>query len=742
MKIKHSRIISLFLVISMFFSLSLTSCKKKENTCEENNAVVDGNENQNLPDSTTETTEGKKEIAFAEIIDFNKIQYTISASTNASQHAIDTQNLKVYDGERAVSVLNMTTNDGGAIGIVELSERLDITKSYFLEIDGYNEKVAIPTRVFDTEDFIRDYTYQGNDLGATLNGDTTTFKVWAPTASRVVLNLFTSSTDSSYRSVDMERCDAGVWSYTAECGHGAYYTYSVTTQIGTNEAIDPYAKATDLSGKRGMVVDLSRTDPDDWGADFKTEIDSYADAIIWGVNPEEFSNSSKFSYNGYLAFTERGLVNESGESIGLDYLINLGVTHVNILPVYEFESHITGDEQKIYDAASYNAPINILSSDPYSPDVAIREYKEMVKALHEVGIGVIASVDYAHADSAFTSFDKIVPYYYYRYTDGGVRASTSECGKDTASERYMFSKFVTDSLDYLVKEYNLDGFCFEAMDRHDIGTIDKIEKTIHSVNLEALIIGKCNTATSVTSTVKEIGALTPIDDAVGGIAIFSDDMSYGLTQTLLKEYPSSYAESFAFISTSIKGIITNKAGDVESSSVVNHIGFKGNEALADAIGMTEDERLLFLRLALTLLTVSKGSVYINAGEEFSSYDSNAIDWELLDLESNEHDTMLYLKELIKIRKSYQLLTDTKTVVEAEMLKQGKSTFHISDTNGNMAIVLSNPTAEDAIYDLEGNWYMIADGKDATRDDAKVCDGKIAIPAYTVIILANSIPTGN
>lgn len=735
MKLQYSRTISLLIVISMLFSLSLTSCKKKkENTREENNTVADGNENQKLPDSTTETTEGKKEIVFAEIIDFNKIQYTISADAKASQHATDTQNIKVYDGERAVSVLNITTNVDATTGIIELGEKLDITKSYSVVIDGYNEKVAIPTFVFDTKEFATDYSYHGDDLGATLNGNRTTFKVWAPTASMVVLNLFKNDTDSAYLSIDMTRGDAGVWLCSVECGHGTYYTYSVTTQIGTNEAADPYAKATDLSGNRGMVVDLSKTNPDGWDTDFKAEIDNYSDAIIWAVNPEEFSASSKFNYSGYLAFTERGLVNESGESIGVDYLVNLGVTHVNLLPVYGFESHTDGDSQKIYSTVNYNSPSNILSSDPSSPDVAIKEYKEMVKALHDAGIGVIVSVDYAHTDSAITSFDKIVPYYYYRYTISGS-------GKDTASERYMFSKFVTDSLGYLAEEYDLDGFSIETIHLHDIGTIDKIEKTIHSINPNAIIIGKYNVDTDSSATIKEIGALSPLEGAIGSIAIFSDDMSDGLKQFLREDPTIAYAESFASISTSIKGIITGKSGETEACETVNYIGFKDNNLLNTSKGMTEEQKLSFTRLALTLLAVSKGVVYINAGEDFSSYGTCGIDWELLDGKSSEHDTMLRLKELIKIRKSYSIFTDAKTEVDAELLMQGKSVFLINNINGDKARILLNPTAVDGTYPLNGSWYMILSDTEDT-DGVKVYEDIITIPAYTAIILANRIPVSD
>ena len=723
----------------MILSLSLTSCKSKnkDSTSDGNNSTVnDEKGEEQLPDNNQSKPDGKGKIAFAEMIDFYRIQYRILSDATDSQSTKGRLHIKVFDGERAVTVLNITVNDDSLTGIIELAEKLDITKSYSLVIDGYGEKTVIPTFVFDTEDFIRDYSYQGGDLGAMPNGDTTTFKVWAPTASQVTLNLYSSYADSSYLSVDMTKCDKGVWSYTAECGHGTYYTYSVTTQIGTNEAADPYAKATSFNGERGMVVDLTRTNPDGWGEDFQAKIDSYADAVIWGVNPEEFSDASEFNYNGYLAFTERGLVNASGESIGVDYLVNLGITHVNLLPVYEFDSHIGNKSQSNYGTDNYNSPNANFSSNLYCTDVAIKEYKEMVKALHDAGIGVIMSVDYAHTDKANTSFDKIVPYYYYRYTTGGISTSSSGCGRDTASERYMFSKFITDSLYYLADEYDLDGFSFETLYLHGIKTIDNIEKTIHAVNPEAMIIGKC----SATGTgAKEISALTHLEHAIGGIAVFNDTMSQGFINTVFGEYENSYADSFSSVLDGLKGIIADEYGDIESSSIVNRINLNNQSSWIDA---SEEDKLSSLRLYLTFLMASKASIYIRAGEEFSLTDNKGIDWSRLQEESAERSMMLYCKEIFRIRKGYGIFANPDSIIYANLLTDTIAIFVINTATNEKALIISNPTSEKVTYTLDGIWYMIANGADAETEGIETCEGKITVPAYTAIVLTNSIFTSN
>lgn len=293
-------------------------------------------------------------------------------------------------------------------GIIEVEETLDISKNYRVVIEGYGEKAVVPTSIFDSEYFIENYTYDGDDLGAIINGDKTTFKVWAPTASKVVLNLFTSGHEgSAYKSVDMVKGDRGVWSYTESCGHGTYYTYTVTTSVGTQEAVDPYAKTAGLNGNRGMVVDLSRTNPEGWGEDnFATGIKTYSDAVIWEVHVRDFSNKiASSNYKGkYLAFTERGLVNEFGQSIGVDYLVNLGITHVHLLPVYDYatvdEANPDSQFNWGYDPKNYNVPEGSYSTNPYDGEVRIKEYKQMVQALHAAGIGVVMDMVYNHTYDA------------------------------------------------------------------------------------------------------------------------------------------------------------------------------------------------------------------------------------------------------------------------------------------------------------------------------------------------------
>ena len=296
-----------------------------------------GDASQYISEDGGKTLKMIKKFSLAGIADQYKIQYRITPKTTISSLS----QIKVYDGERELEIANISTlGREAATGYIELAEALDITKNYLVSIEDFGMKTAIPMGIFDSEYFAENYHYDGDDLGAVIENGKTTFKVWAPTASKVVLDLFTAGDGvEAYKSVEMTKGEKGVWSHTEECGHGTYYTYTVTTAAGVQEAVDPYAKAAGVNGNRGMVVDLSLTDPEGWeSAALADTIDSYSEAMIWEVHVRDFSNKIEASqYKGkYLAFTETGLVNEYGQAVGIDYLKELGITHVHLLPVYDY----------------------------------------------------------------------------------------------------------------------------------------------------------------------------------------------------------------------------------------------------------------------------------------------------------------------------------------------------------------------------------------------------------------------
>ena len=751
----------------------------KDGTSEDRFAVIEGEETfiylkSGDPAQYTSQDGGKtltmiKKFTLAGMTDFHKIQYNVTPKTAITSY----KQVKVYEGDKELTILDIS-NMGKEVtsGIIEVEETLDIGKNYRVVIEGYGEKAVVPTSIFDSEYFIENYTYDGDDLGAIINGDKTTFKVRAPTASKVVLNLFTSGHEgSAYKSVDMVKGDRGVWSYTESCGHGTYYTYTVTTSVGTQEAVDPYAKAAGLNGNRGMVVDLSRTNPEGWGEDnFATGIKTYSDAVIWEVHVRDFSNKiASSNYKGkYLAFTERGLVNEFGQSIGVDYLVNLGITHVHLLPVYDYatvdEANPDSQFNWGYDPKNYNVPEGSYSTNPYDGEVRIKEYKQMVQALHAAGIGVVMDMVYNHTYDANSSFNKIVPYYYYRYTATGANSSASGCGNDTASERYMFGKFMVDSVSYWAEEYDLDGFRFDLMGLHDLATMQEVENAVHAINPEAIIYGEGWTMGSTIdgspmANQGQISKIEPLEGAIGGIAVFNDVIRDGLKGSVFTATSKGYISgngngSFPSVLFGIKGGAgTGFSWEVKNGMVVNYMSAHDNNTLWDKLILsngdnTVEERLAMNRLGATLLMISKGTVFFQAGEEMlrtkdgdeNSYKSsdaiNNIDWAVLKEGSNEYEMMLYYQELIRVRQEYAIFRTLNTAVIADTsYGEGRVAITLDNHAGGKALIVSNPTGEAMTYNVSGNWHMIVNGVDV-MDAPEAVTGSITVPAYTAVVFVN------
>lgn len=718
---------------------------------------------------------------FAAMVDLHEIRYNVSEKTVISHP----KQVKVYEGEKPLTVTNITHMEEPVdTAVIEVAEDLDITKIYRISIEGYGEKTVIPTDIFDTEYFISNFTYDGK-LGALTNGEETTFKLWAPTASRVLLNLFTSGHEGeAYKKIEMSRGDRGVWSHTEPCSHGTYYTYTVTTVVGTQDTVDPYAKSVGLNGNRGMVVDLSKTNPVGWREhSFVSRISSYSDAIIWEVHVRDFSNTIEGSkYKGkYLAFTERGLVNEHGEAVGIDYLVNLGITHVHLLPVYDYatvdEANPDSEFNWGYDPKNYDSPEGSYSTDPYDGEVRIREYKEMVMALHEAGIAVVMDMVYNHTYSANSSFNRVVPYYYYRFDALGENISESGCGNDTASERYMYGKFMVDSTRYWVKEYKLDGLRFDLMGMHDLATMQKVERAVHHVNPNAIIYGEGwdmgkTIDGSARAMQKEISKIVPGDGAIGGIAVFNDVIRDGLKGSVFIDDSKGYIsgdgeESFPAVLFGIKGGCgSDKYGwEVDNAMVVNYMSAHDNNTLWDKLAMSNEEddvktRAAMNRLGATMLMISKGAVFFQAGEEMlrskpmgdgkfdensykSSDEINNIRWNLLKNGSMEKKMSIFYKGLIEMRKAYPIFTKLDTTISGETISEdGRAYVCIDDHTGGKALVIINPTDGKMTCALDSTWNVISNGERAGLEVIKVVKKQITIPPYSATVLVNDSVINN
>ena len=453
-----------------------------------------GDKNNYTSKDGGKTLELMRYISIADMQDLSHVKFVTSDGSSVS--SADVKITTVENGkEKEVPIASVSGNTA------TMAAPLDITKPYTLNIRGMDPVGIVPLTYFNSADFENNFGYDGA-LGVELSEDNTVFRLWAPTASDVKLNLYDDGVFGKPEVINMTKGEKGVWTHThKENLNGMYYTYSVTTSMGTQEAVDPYARSAGLNGKRGMIIDLDSTDPDGWDSTpFKNEnVVNYTDAQIWEIHIRDFSNKItdsklKTEYRGkYLGFTVDGLTNADGVPVGLAYLKELGITHVHLLPSYDFASVDESRNDEFnwgYDPDNYNVPEGSYSTDPSNGFTRVNEYKQMVQALHNAGIGVIMDVVYNHTFSSDSNLNKVVPYYYYRYNADGTPSNGSGCGNETASDRAMVRKYIVDSVKYWQSEYNLDGFRFDLMGVHDLTTMQEVEKAVHGVNSRALVYGE------------------------------------------------------------------------------------------------------------------------------------------------------------------------------------------------------------------------------------------------------------
>ena len=406
--------------------------------------------------------------------------------------------------------------------------------------------------IYSTPDFEAAFTYHGNDLGAIWTAEKTGFRLWAPTADSVAIRLYKSgdvSKNDLLEQFSMKRDVQGTW-IAEHAGNlnGVYYTYIVTHGENSVEACDPYARTTGVNGARAMIIDLSSTNPEGWDQDVDPNAGkAITDAVIYELHVRDVSidKSSGIKHKGkYLGVVETGTKTPTGISTGLDHMKELGITHLHLLPVYDFgsvdEKHLEKPQFNWgYDPVNYNVPEGSYSSDPYNGAVRVREMKQMIKALHDNGISAVMDVVYNHVyDAGSFCFNKIVPDYFSRTKDG-VYSNGSGCGNDTASERSMVRKYIVDSVCYWADEYHFDGFRFDLVGLLDVDTINEIVTQVHKRHPNVIFYGEgWDIPTEVTKVcdmaIQANSKMTPgfayfndtIRDSLRGSVFFSDALGF------------------------------------------------------------------------------------------------------------------------------------------------------------------------------------------------------------------------
>ena len=732
--------------------------------------LLPGDENQYKSNDGGVTLYQEKKMTMAGIIELNQIQYYLNPAVRLE--SLDQVTVTEQETGRKLEVTGLSSLNNSVIaGKITVGEELDLTRSYTVQIEGYDAITAVPTGVFDSAAFAEKYNYDGDDLGAVPGENGTTFKVWAPTASKVVLNLFEAGDGGeAYDRVEMTRGEQGVWSTEQPCGAGTYYTYTVTTVVGEQEAVDPYARAAGVNGDRGMVINLGETDPEGFGEDaFVDSISAYNEAVIWEVHVRDFSNKlASSAYPGkYLAFTEHGLTNASGEPAGVDYLTDLGITHVHLQPVYDYATvDESSDEPQFnwgYDPKNYNVPEGSYSTDPFHGEVRVREFKQMVQALHQSGLGVVMDVVYNHTYDGNSCFNRIVPYYYYRFDNRGGWSNGSGCGNETASERFMFRKYMVDSVCYWAKEYHVDGFRFDLMALHDVQTMQEIEAAVHAVNPRAILYGEGWTGGTTPlmenrrASQANIKKVTASEGAIGAVAVFNDAIRDGLKGSVFNAKDRGYISGIISKNTAgqvvfgLTGGVKNTmvSWSVPNNGVINYMACHDNHTLYDRLLAscsveTPEERLRMNRFGTSIIMIGKGIPFFLAGEEIlrskggdansykSSDEVNNIRWDDLTAGSDNMAMRDFYRGLIALRKANAFITGGE--IACEVLEDSAIEVRWTENEKTVAYALINPRGDREAVLPEGEWQALLYNETIDPEGTQTLSGTVNVAGRTVLLV--------
>lgn len=621
-----------------------------------------------------------------------------------------------------------------------------------------------------TKEFEDKYNYEGS-LGAKADERGTVIRLWSPIAESVDLRLYDNgSTGEAETIIHMELCDRGVWEYAVnENLSGKYYDFTLKIKGKTNISTDPYAKACGVNGKRSMIIDLNTTNPNGWAEDKAPA--KGAEDIIYELHVKEFSYDKNAGFpenvrGKYKAFTvdNTTLRNEGKLPTGLNYIKELGVSHIQLLPVYDFASvDETGGEDSFnwgYDPLNYNVPEGSYSSDAARGEVRIREFKEMIQAIHKKGLRVIMDVVYNHTFSLDNALQNSMPYYHYRLDEKGELSDGSACGNDIASEMPMTEKYIIDSALYWCEEYHIDGFRFDLMGLLTVDLMNKVQKALDETygRGEKLIYGEPWTA---AKTYMEKGAKGAVKDNVKlldeNIGIFSDDIRDSIKGHVF------YDEVAGFVNGNLKQTDKIEEGltsfGLSPNHIISYVSCHDNHTLWDKLTITtkdEAERRKQNKLSAAIYMSCQGRVFIYSGEEYLRTKNgehntfnmpiglNKMDWELT--EKNK-DMVSFYKELIGLRKEMTGLCDksktAKDNITTFVKEEGLLGVKVANKETSLvkpvykeALIIFNANKEEKTITLpEGKYKLLINTvkKNNERDDILVSD-KIKINGITALFL--------
>ena len=622
----------------------------------------------------------------------------------------------------------------------------------------------------------------------------TYFCLWSPTAKEVTVHLYEEGEGMNQLpiTIGLQKNSDGTWSQNMPLDlRGKFYTFCVQNERGVYEETPGiFAKAVGVNGQRAQILDLKDTNPEGWEQDRHPAMAGPADAVVYELHHRDFSldKESGIENRGkFLALTEHGTHTPDGQKTGIDHLVELGVNCVHLLPSYDYGSV---DETRLgtpqynwgYDPVNYNVPEGSYSSNPYDPATRIREFKQMVMALHKAGIRVILDVVYNHVfDLKTSNFEKTAPGYFFRWNADGTPSNGSGCGNETASERPMMRKFMVESVLYWMREYHIDGFRFDLMGIHDIETMQAIRRAVTAECPTAIIYGEGWAAGAPALDERKLAmkanSLTLNGMESFGIAAFGDEMRDGLRGSWNDDSEGAFLIGKAGNEESVKfGIVgacehpdinINKVNYSKAfwtrvpSMMMSYVSCHDDMCLADRLKASapkadEIERLRLQKLAYAAVLTSQGTPFIWCGDEmardrkgvhncYNSPDSvNTIPWKL---KAEHRDVYDYIRNLIGLRKAHPafrmgnhpLATRLNPVSRylrflpvkgSNLIAYQLDGKPMNDEWESIVVVLNSNRKVVKVSMPEGEWQvvMVSDGKPQLKT------GQLKVPAQSAVIL--------
>lgn len=610
---------------------------------------------------------------------------------------------------------------------------------------------------FNGIDFSTYPYYGGDDLGVNYSKANTKIRVWAPTAIQVELRIYkTGQGGSAIRIDQFEKSENGTWMIKIQGDlSGYFYTIRVNDGDWLNETPGVDARAVGTNGLRGLIFDPETTNPEGWADDHRIPIVHVCEAVIYELHVRDFSiapSSGMKNKGKYLAFTESGTLSPEGLKTGIDHLKELGITHVHLLPVYDF---LTVDELYPdksynwgYDPQNFNAPEGSYATNPENTS-RILELKMLVQALHKAGIGVVLDVVYNHTTHTRRSyFNQTVPGYYYRQKPNGTFSNASGCGNEIATERSMVRKFIIDSIYYWATEFHIDGFRFDLMGIYDLDTMNQIRNKMDQISPSILLYGEGWTADKSPMPENWRAVKTNVS-RLYHIAAFNDDFRDGIKgnnfisrskgfvsgQTIQEENIKFGIAAACFHPQIVYGYVEHSKSPWASEpwQCINYASCHDNYTLYDKLksscpDYSEEEINRMVMMAGALVLTSQGIPFLHAGVEMArtkssnpnSYKSpdhiNQIDWSR---KSTYQNIFRYYQSLIALRKAHPAFRMTSSYIMRKHLifsddyQPGVASYvlvnHANEDRWRTILIIFNGNREPIKFNLVPHikWRIVA-----------------------------------